>query len=152
MIGRQGWVHLVYFLFPIVVAAPCWAQSKATNDWRQKISSQLQSHIHFPAEACGKNGEARVAFTLDRTGKLISSKLVSGTGFRVLDEAAVEILKSAQPFPQAPPEVADGDLNFVISLIFGKLPGTTEEINKHCEAARSESRVPGVMRSICRGC
>jgi hypothetical protein len=36
----------------------------------------LQSHKRFPLEACGKSGEANVAFTIDRTGKLISTAIV----------------------------------------------------------------------------
>jgi len=91
MAGRRGLVQFACLLFPIVVAAPSRAQSEAVSEWRQKISAQLQAsgqqqasgqlltYAHFPPEACGKGGETKVAFVIDRTGKLISSKLLSGS-------------------------------------------------------------------------
>jgi protein TonB len=61
---------------------------------------------------------AKVSFTIDRAGKLISTNLVSVTDVPALDEAALQIVKSAQPFPPAPSEVADSDLRFTVSVIF----------------------------------
>jgi protein TonB len=152
MADRGKLLRLACFLSPIVVAAPCWGQSEIVNEWRQKISGQLRAHLHFPRQACGKGGEAKVGFVIDRTGKLTSSKLLSSSGVRVLDEAALEIVKSAQPFPAAPSEVAERDLRFTVPLVFKQLEGSTEEIRKSCEAVGSEQRLPAVMHSICRGC
>jgi TonB family protein len=111
-----------------------------------QVAPSRNSHKHFPREACGKGGEAKVAFTLDRAGKLVSTNIVNGTGVPALDDAALEMVKSAQPFPLAPPEVADGDLRFVAAMVFVK-PASTSS----CDLW-SDERLRGVMRSICRGC
>jgi TonB family protein len=145
VVGRREWMRFGC-LFICVIALPCWAQSYTANEWKRQIVVKLQSNVRFPGEACGKSGEAKVAFTLDRTGKLVSTKIVSGTGVPALDDAALEIVKSAQPFPLAPPEVADGDLTLVAPLVFAK-PASTSS----CDLW-SEQRLRGVMRSICRGC
>ncbi len=143
--GRQKWLQ-VACLFICIVALSCWTQSDAANKWRRQIFVKLSLHKHFPFEACGKSGEAKVGFNMDRAGKLISTNIVSGTGVPALDEAALQMVKSAQPFPPAPSEVADSDLTFFAPVIFQ--PASTAL----CEAERSEKRLPGVMRSICRGC
>jgi len=130
-----------------ILSLPCQAQSDAAKEWTRKIVDQLQVHKHYPLEACGKSGETKVAFTLDRAGKLISTSIVTGTGVPALDKAALEMVRSAQPFPPAPPEVADGDLRLVAPVIF--VMGAT---TSSCDAVRRELKLPAVMRSICRGC
>jgi len=126
---------------------PCWAESDALGQWRQQIAAQLRSHQRSaPTEACGKGGEAKVGFKLDRTGKLISSSILAGTGLAVLDKAALEFTKDAQPFPPAPPETGDDQLEF--SVIFDFAKGNS----RACDAMRGEERVRSMMHSICRGC
>ena len=85
-------------------------------------------------------------FTLDRAGKLSSIDIVSGTGIPAFDDAAREMVKSAEPFPLAPPQLADGDSKFKTVMVFVK-PASTAS----CDPS-SEERLRGVMRSICRGC
>jgi protein TonB len=146
MIGR--WRRLQLACVSVCVAAlPCWAESNALGQWRQQISDHLRSHQRgVPTEACGKGGEAKVAFKLDRTGKLISSSILAGTGLAVLDKAALELAKDAQPFPPAPPEISDDQLEF--SVIFDFAKGSS----RACDATRGEERVRSMMHSICRGC
>jgi periplasmic protein TonB len=152
MTGRQGWLQSACFLLSILIAAPCCAQSKAVSEWRQQIFRQIMAHLQYPAGVCGKNVDTDVVFTVDRTGKLTSNKLAGAPGIRAFDQAALEIIQNAQPFPPAPPDVADSDLQFIVPLSFKDNKGSAEEIGRRCEAMRSESRLPNVMRSICRGC
>jgi protein TonB len=117
------------------------------SQWKQQIVAQLLAHRQFPIEACGKDGEAKVAFRSDRAGKLMSSNIVSGAGFPALDKAALEIVRSAQPFPPAPAEVADDGLKFVIPMNFAKADRPIS-----CEAIRREAKLRSMINSICRGC
>lgn len=133
-----------------MAATPCWAQSEAADKWQQQIVTQINLHKYFPPAACGKSGEAKVGFILDRTGQLISAEIVSGTGNKVLDEAALETVKRAQPFPAAPPEVSS--LKFIAPIVFRPTGSSSEEMKKDCEALRSEMRSKAIVRSICRGC
>jgi TonB family protein len=146
MAYRQKWLRFICF-FLCIVAVPCQAQSDAANQWKRQIVLQLSLHKHFLLEACSKSGEARVGFTIDRAGKLISATIVSGTGVPALDEAALQMVRSAQPFPPAPPDVAGGNLKFIASVMFAKAASISSG-----EAMRSEQGLGAVMRSICRGC
>src|SRR5258708_10784058 len=145
MVSREKWLRFAC-LFICIVALPCWTQSDAANEWRRQIFVKLSLHKHFPFEACGKSGEAKVDFTIDRAGKLISTNIVRGTGVPALDEAALQMVKSAQPFPPAPSDVVDSDLTLTAPVIFHSVSTAL------CEAERSEKRLPSVTRSSCRGC
>lgn len=87
-----------------------------------------------------------MSFTLDRSGNLRSIDIVSGSGIPVLDGAALEIVKGAQPFPPAPPEAADTDLKIAVAMDFVKPTATFSG------DPLDQERLRGVMRSICRGC
>jgi TonB family protein len=147
MIG--GWRKLQLACLSLCIGAlPCWAESEAVSQWKQQIVAQLLLHQQFPIEACGKDGQATVAFRIDRTGKLMSSNIASGAGFPALDKAALEMVRNAQPFPPAPPDVADADLKLVAPINFAKADRPIS-----CEAAiRREEKIQSVMHSICRGC
>ena len=173
MIGRWWKLQLAWVLL-CAGALPCRAESEAVSQWKKEIAAQLQSHQHFPLEACGKGGEAKVTFTIDRTGKLISSDIVSGAGLPAFDKAALEIVKNAQPFTPAPLEVPDGDLKFVVIMVFVK-PISCEGIHRE-EKLRSvingeeklrsvidreeqlrsvingEDKVRSAISGVCRGC
>ena len=94
-----------------------------------------------------------LAFALDRSGKVISSKVVSGSGVAAIDAAALAAVKSAQPFPPAPPEVLDNQLSFQIVLVFAKPEGISPEaIRRGCEVLRDEIKVRDRLKGVCRGC
>ena len=127
-------------------ALPCSAESETMNQWKRQIASQLQARQYFPFEAYGKDRPAIVALTIDRRGKLLSSNIVSETGFQALDKAALKIVESAQPFPSAPREATDDQLEVVVELVF-KPDGAMSD-----EAVRDAERLRSVMQSLCRGC
>jgi protein TonB len=143
MIGRWRKLQLAWLLL-CVGALPCRAESEAVSQWKHEVTDRLQMHQSFPLEACGHGGEAKVAFTIDRTGKLMSSDLVSGAGIPAFDKAALELVKSSQPFAHAPPEVTDSDLKFVVIMVFVK-PAS-------CEGVRSEEKLRSAISGVCRGC
>jgi periplasmic protein TonB len=136
------WVCL---LFPTIFYAPCWGQSDAMSDWKRKIFNQLRSHAQFPPEACGRTGQAKVGVVLDRSGKVISSELLSGSGVASIDAAALAAVKTAQPFPPAPPDALDNDLKFIAPLVFL----STED---SCERLRDGVKLRSRLQGVCRGC
>lgn len=158
MIGRWWKLQLAWVLL-CAGALPCRAESEAVSQWKHEISDRLQGHpnglqVHpnFPVEACEKGGEAKVAFTVDRTGKLVSNDIVTGAGFPALDKAALEVVKNAQPFTAAPPEVADGDLKFVVIMVFVK-PTSCEGIHRAIQSEiHREEKLRSAISGVCRGC
>jgi outer membrane biosynthesis protein TonB len=53
---------------------PCHAETDAVDAWKKQIVTRLNASKRFPLEAMGQSGTAKVAFVLDRSGKLISKE------------------------------------------------------------------------------
>ena len=49
---------------------------------------------------------------------MVSASIVKGSGDAAFDEAALAMLKRADPVPQPPPLVADEGLSFTLPVIF----------------------------------
>ncbi|WP_298242977.1 energy transducer TonB [uncultured Bradyrhizobium sp.] len=109
-------------LLGLLAVFPCHAQTDAQSESAQAWKAQLSAHIAksrlFPAQALGQTGEARVGFVIDRYGKLISRALAASTGSRLLDDAALDIVARAQPFPQPPSELKEETFSFVVPIVF----------------------------------
>lgn len=77
-------------------------------DWQRALFGWLAAHKSYPQEARrrGEEGRAVLRFTVDRAGQVLAVELLTGTGFRLLDEAAQALLRDASlpPFPAAMPQ------------------------------------------------
>jgi periplasmic protein TonB len=59
-----------------------------------------------------------VSFELDRTGHILSTHVVQGSGDASFDEAGLAMMRRADPVPAPPPLVADEGLTFTMPIIF----------------------------------
>jgi periplasmic protein TonB len=72
----------------------------------------------YPPKARGVQGVVSLAFTIDRHGNVMSSRIVKSSGSALLDAEALALLARAAPLPAPPPEVTDADLTFVLPIRF----------------------------------
>ena len=86
--------------------------------WTKELVAHLDKHKRYPAERQQKTAEIIVSFVLDRTGHVISTSIVKGSGDTAFDEAALAMVRRSDPVPQPPPLVADEGLNFTLPVIF----------------------------------
>jgi protein TonB len=131
-----GKLQLACLLFPILFAAPGWSQSDPLNAWRGSVAVRLRAKVHFPPGTSAQ-GEARIAFTLDRLGKVTSATVVRSTGDPRLDQAALAAVEKAH-FPSVPPEADDSHLNFIAPFAFRLGPESDEGLKAR-------------LQGICRG-
>ncbi len=88
---------------------------------RSNYQSALFAHVlryrFYPEEARADRlrGVVRVQFALSRDGRILSAWVQTGSGFPVLDEAALEALRRAQPLPAIPPELP-GEMEVLLPL------------------------------------
>jgi protein TonB len=64
-------------------------------------------------------GTVVVAFTINRTGGVVSSRLVRSSGDPVLDAKAVSTPRSASPVPAPPPDVAGSTIELALPIRYG---------------------------------
>jgi periplasmic protein TonB len=84
--------------------------SAALQSWRRDLIAQIERHKRFPAGAAGQSGVARVAFSIDRSGRVTEVRIAASSA---LDEAALDLIWRSQPFPAPPPALPESDLSFV---------------------------------------
>jgi periplasmic protein TonB len=68
------------------------------------LSSRLRSRMVFPAGAPA--GLVVVQFAIDRTGSVVSRQVIKSSGSKQLDDAALDMVARAAPFPAIPEGLA----------------------------------------------
>ena len=86
--------------------------------WQKELIVHLDKHKRYPAERSQKSAEILINFALDRTGHVLSTSIVKGSGDSAFDEAALAMVRRSDPVPQPPPLIADEGLSFTLPVIF----------------------------------
>jgi TonB family protein len=86
--------------------------------WQKELSAHFDKHKRYPADRSSKSAEIVVSFVLDRTGHILSSSIVRGSGDTSFDNAALAMLQRSDPVPAPPPLVADEGLSFTLPVVF----------------------------------
>jgi periplasmic protein TonB len=108
-----------------IPAAPAQGQatprrSNAIPTWKTQIVALLERNKRYPpaAQSRGEHGVAQVFFSLDRTGRVIESRVVRSSGAATLDEEALALLHRAQPFPPPPAEMPGPHVDLTVPIRF----------------------------------
>ncbi|MDN5927416.1 MAG: TonB family protein [Hyphomicrobiales bacterium] len=85
-----------------------------------RLRSHVQRFERYPAEAerNGVTGSARITITIDRGGRLISSRLAASSGSAILDDAARTTAARASPYPPPPNGIGGRTLTFAATVRF----------------------------------
>lgn len=86
--------------------------------WQKQLVAFIERKKQNPDVQNFKNVTVSISFTLDRTGRIISSTIAEGSGDPAYDQAAISILQHVKQFPAPPPELADETLTYVVPIIF----------------------------------
>jgi TonB family protein len=93
--------------------------SAAIAKWHKALLARLARYNRYPAQANSAEGVVSLAFTVDRKGNVVTSRIEKTSGSNVLDAEALALLARAAPLAAPPPEVADADLKFLLPVRFG---------------------------------
>ncbi|MGB3273821.1 MAG: energy transducer TonB [Xanthobacteraceae bacterium] len=96
------------------------ARTASIVSWKRKLALHLQRNKRYPAAAQARreHGTARVAFVVDRHGRVIESRLVKGTGSEALDHETLALLRRAEPLPTPPSDVPGTQFAFSVPFRF----------------------------------
>lgn len=99
---------------PRSIPAPAAARmsSDAKQTWEARLLAHLEQYRRFPARAraARQQGVVYLRFRMNRSGMVLSAKVLRSSGFTTLDQAALDTLKRAEPLPAIPddrPDVID---------------------------------------------
>ncbi len=104
---------------PVAPAPGADAAARAVKiTWQKALMAHLNRNKRYPAGASRRSVEVSIAFALDRLGHVVSSSVKRSSGDRAFDDAALEMMKRADPVPAPPPVMADEGLSFDVPVIF----------------------------------
>jgi protein TonB len=86
--------------------------------WQKELAAHLDRHKRYPNDRVSQTVEIVLGFVLDRTGRVLSVAVIRGSGDRSFDDAALAMMRRADPVPAPPPRVADSGLSFTLPIVF----------------------------------
>jgi protein TonB len=87
--------------------------------WQKEISAILERNKRYPSEARAnrQQGVAKIAFNMDRQGRVLSTRLVTSSGSSALDQEALSLTQRSQ-FPPPPVVFAGGEITVTVPVRF----------------------------------
>ncbi|MGE0715294.1 MAG: TonB family protein [Alphaproteobacteria bacterium] len=102
---------------PVPRAAPPAGPSQS---YLAALRAQLERHKTYPpmAQRRRMEGTTTVRFVLGRNGAVLSHRIVTSSGFSILDREVEELLQRATPLPPLPADVVADTLEIVVPISF----------------------------------
>ncbi len=90
------------------------------SEYLAQVIAKIQQAKRYPLQARikGIEGKVEVKFTLSRDGRLINSEIITSSGFKILDQEALAMLRRASPFPPFPSSWLADEMNLKIKITF----------------------------------
>jgi len=86
--------------------------------WQKRLIAHLDKHKRYPSDRSMKGAEMVIGIVLDRMGRVLSTSIITGSGDTSFDDAALAMMRRADPVPAPPPLVADAGLSFILPVMF----------------------------------
>jgi protein TonB len=90
------------------------------NSWHNKIVGLIERNKAYPpaAQGRGETGVVQLAFSIDRQGRVLASRVVRSSGHASLDQETLATVHRAQPFPPPPADLPGGKFDFTVPVKF----------------------------------
>jgi len=95
------------------------ASSDTEKSWEALLLAHLEKYRRYPAaaRARGAQGVAFVRFRMNRAGTVLAVEIARSSGSTMLDRAAIETIRRAQPLPPIPEDKPD-ELDLAVPVEF----------------------------------
>jgi periplasmic protein TonB len=100
------------------VGNPSPINSNALPNWKSQVVGILQRNKRYPPEAQSRHeqGVAHLAFSIDRSGRVTSSRIVESSGSSALDAETLALVRRSSPFPPPPPQLTGGQISLTVPI------------------------------------
>lgn len=108
---------------PAATTAPPRPHAATAGDakaWYGAIMTRIQKSKSYPpaAQSRGEKGVVQLAFSIDREGRVVASRIARSSGFAALDQETIATVRRAQPFPPAPHDLSGAKFDFTVPVEF----------------------------------
>jgi len=95
-------------------------QAITSSSYLDMVRLKIESYKRYPkmARIMQIEGRVTISFTILLAGNAKSVKVVKSSKFNILDQAALNAVKNASPFPRPPVHLFKGEIPLKISLVF----------------------------------
>jgi protein TonB len=100
-------------------AGAATASASVVASWRSQLMAHLNSYKRYPSGANG-TGIATVAFTINRSGQVLGSRLTHSSGDSTLDQEAVGLARRASPMPAPPSGLGGATIALTVPIRFNR--------------------------------
>ncbi|WP_332361620.1 MULTISPECIES: energy transducer TonB family protein [Asaia] len=94
--------------------------SQAKESWQGKLLARLERFKRYPpqAQAEHQEGTPMLRFTMDRKGHVLAASIVRPTGYTLLDEETLALVRRAEPLPEPPDTIEGATLTLTVPVEF----------------------------------
>lgn len=94
--------------------------TQAVQIWQQRLLAQIERHKRYPRAARRRRQEGVVYlyFVMDRQGRVLSARIRRSSGYALLDEETLALIRRASPLPAPPPGVGGKRIELVVPVEF----------------------------------
>jgi protein TonB len=95
-------------------------QPAAERSYYALLAARLAQYKRYPKSSRrrGEEGEVTLFFVLDRSGRVLESRIHTSSGFPKLDNAVIKMLHKAAPLPAFPEDMQQPQLTIKIPVSF----------------------------------
>ena len=88
--------------------------------YQDMVKQRIEEVRRYPAWAKkhGIEGEVQVKFAISSSGLSQDIEIIDSSGYRILDEEAVDTIKRASPFPPVPEEIGSSLIPMRVVIVF----------------------------------
>src|SRR3989304_6687158 len=89
----------------------------------KKIKKKIENIWSYPRQAFEreKEGISTVKFSLDKSGKLLASRIIKSSGYDLLDKETISVIRAAAPYESFPPDIIFFSLHILATFHYSLL-------------------------------
>jgi protein TonB len=93
---------------------------KEIAEFQKMIYKKINSAKEYPYQAklSGMEGTVKVSFVVKRDGSVSDIKVVNSSGYKILDDSAVDTVKKAEPYSPFPQSVEANSLRVSVEIVY----------------------------------
>jgi protein TonB len=95
-------------------------KATAADLWDAKVRSRVELTKRYPGAALqqGMQDDVGLLLTIDRSGRLLAARIRGSRGYSLLNDAALEAVRRAAPFPKPPKEIEGDPILYALTIRF----------------------------------
>lgn len=91
-------------------------------NYSKAVQIKILRAIYYPkiAKDAGWEGSAKLGLKISSEGNLRDAKVLQSSGYKILDDVALDVAKKQSPYPPFPPQIESEEVSVEVPVVFKK--------------------------------